>query len=75
MLSIVGKIILSGVSVDRVYYESVHENDKFEKRIFSNRVQKKVNLLKAEMEVYETALCHHTHIYLSNRSLQIQIIS
>ena len=27
------------------------------------------------MEVCETALCHHTHTYLSNMTLQIQIIS
>ena len=27
------------------------------------------------MALYETAPCHHTHIYLSHRTLQLQIIS
>ena len=36
---------------------------------------KNVNLFEKEMEMHETALCCHTHIYLSNRTLQIQIMS
>ena len=36
---------------------------------------KNTNLLKTEMEGHETALYWHTHIYLSNRTLQIQVIS
>ena len=44
------------------------------KYIFPHRVQRKCNLKKPEVEVCETGRCHHAHIYLSNRTLQIQII-
>ena len=36
---------------------------------------KNINLFKTEMEGHEPALCCHTHIYLSNRILQIQFNS
>ena len=37
-------------------------------------IHKNINLLKTEMEGHETALCCHTHIYLSSKILQVQII-
>ena len=42
---------------------------------FSQSSGKNINLLKTEMEGHEPALCCHKHIYLSNKTLQIQIIS
>ena len=72
MLYMVGKIFLS---VDIVYNELVHEknnNNNFPTE-FRNKYK---SFFKSEMEVCELALCHHTHIYPSNWSLQIiQIIS
>ena len=36
----------------------------YRKRFFFHQSsEKNISLLKTEMEVYETALCHHTHIY------------
>ena len=47
------------------------------KYLFLTEFMKNIKLLKTEMEGHETALCCHTctHIYLSNRTLQIHIIS
>ena len=73
MLYIVGKIFLYGLRFDIVYNETPHENMKNLENLFFSQCSE--NLFKTEMEVHETALCHHTHISLSNRSLQIQIIS
>ena len=42
---LVSKIFLKGVTFDKVYNESVHENMKNYKNYFPHRVQKKINLL------------------------------
>ena len=64
MLYMVGKIFLYGLSFDIVYNESVHDNmNKLENRVFFHRVQKKISIFfKPDMSMYETVLCHHTHI-------------
>ena len=50
--------------------KSEHENMN---TFFSQNSGKNINPLKTEMEVHDLALCGHTHIYLSNGSLQIQM--
>ena len=72
---IVGKIFLFGIRFNIVYHELGHKNMKNVEYLFSQSSEKNISLLKTEMEGHETALCCHTHIYLSNRTLQIQIIS
>ena len=44
-------------------------------KVWVGPYEKNINLLKTEMEACETVLYHHTHIYLSIRSLHSQIIS
>ena len=69
MLYVVGKIFLYGISFNIVYnYETFLI-------AFLTVQEKKLNLFKTDMEGHETALCCHTPIYLSNRTLQTQSIS
>ena len=76
MLYMFGKVILYGISFNIVYNESSHKNMKtFKYFIFSQSSGTYINLFRTEMEVHEPALCCHTHVYLSNRTLHIQIIS
>ena len=43
--------------------------------IFSTGFRKKIlNVFKTETELFETAVCHPTHIYLLSTTLQIQTI-
>ena len=42
--------------------------------VFHRVQEKNSHLFKTEMDGHETALCCHTHIYLSNGTLQIQIL-
>ena len=57
---------------DIINNESVHENIfKIEKnKHFSHSSEKNI-LFKTGMEVHETALCRHTHIYISQVGLTI----
>ena len=65
MRYMVRKTFLYGVSFHIVYNEVVRENmNKLENLFLPHRVQKKINLLTIEMEVCETALCHHTNTYV-----------
>ena len=64
-----------GISFNIVYNELGKENIKNVEYPFSQSSGKNINHLKTDLEGHETVLCCHTHIYLSNRTLQIQIIS
>ena len=75
MLYMVGKSVRYGIHFNIVYNESGHKNMNNFECFFFHRIQKKYQSFKTEMEGHETALCCHTHIYLSSRTLQIQIIS
>ena len=48
-----------------IYNESVHEKilQKIETLFFTIGLWKNTNLIKTEMDMYETALCHHAHIF------------
>ena len=49
-----------------VYNESAHEHIKKWAHCFlTQHSNKYINILKPETEVFETAVCHPTHIYLS----------
>ena len=77
MLYIVGQVFLYGKSFNIIYNELGHKimNMKFfEYRFLLQSSIKNINHLKTEMEAHDPAMCCHTHIYLSNRYLQIQII-
>ena len=73
MSYMVAKIFLYGISFNIVYNESDHKNIIILNPFRSSG--KKYHLKKTEMEEHETALFCHTHIYRSNRTPQIQIIS
>ena len=62
MLYMIGKIFLYGISFDIVYNELVHKNMNKSDLFFLQSSETNMNLLKPEMEVRETALCHRTHI-------------
>ena len=63
MLYTVEQIFLQGVSFDIAYNELAHENMKKKYQYFLNS------------DVGVSTNGYHTHIYLSIRTLQIQIIS
>ena len=68
----VRKIFVYGIRFNIVYNESGHQNmNNFEYLFFHRVKNKNTNLFKTEIEGHETNL----HIYLSNRILQIQIIT
>ena len=75
MLYMVGNICLYGIRFNIVYSESGHKKLNILNTFFLQNPGKNINILKTEMEWHETALYCHTHIYLSNRTLQIQIVS
>ena len=56
--------------------ENMFCNGTFDHEIINMRKTKlrKCYLFKTDINVHETALCHHTHIYLLSRTLQSQII-
>ena len=54
---------------------SIHESVIKMNSFSAHSSEKYINLFLTEMEVCKTALCHYTHIYLSNRRLQIRSIS
>ena len=74
MLYMVGKIFLYEISFNIVYNESGHKNMKHFDYFFYTDFREK-NLFEPEMKGYETMRRCNTHIYLSNRTLQILIIS
>ena len=53
---------LYGVFLVIVYNKSAHE--KFRKTFFPPSSEKYISMFQTEMEMDETALCCHTHIYL-----------
>ena len=76
MLYMAEKIVLYGISFTIVYNESGHKNMTIVENLFFYRVQEKKSIfLKTEMDGHEITLCCHTHIYLSNRIIRIQITS
>ena len=42
--------------------------------MFSQSSGKNINVFKTQMEWHEEAMYYHTHMYLSNRTNQVQII-
>ena len=76
MLYMVGKIFLQRISFAIVYNESAHEYMKNVEYLFSFSAEKISIFLKQRWRGRKhQVLCCHTHIYLSNRTLQIQLIS
>ena len=76
MLYMVGKTCLYGICFNIVHNELGHKNmNIFEYLIFQRDQEKNINLFKTKMMGHETATFCHTHIYLSNRILQTEIIS
>ena len=62
-LAMVEKIFLKTVHFGIVYKKSVHEKiDFFPPGLKKIKI---INLLKKDMEVYETAVCHHTCTHIN----------
>ena len=74
MLYMVRKVFLYETRFNIVYNESGHKTINNVEYLFFTEFRKNINLLKTEIKGQEQALCCHTHIYLSNKTIQIQII-
>ena len=75
MLYMVAKVFLYGLRFNIVYNELGHKNMKHFEYLLSHRVQENILIFLKQRWMSVKQHCFHTHIYLSNMTLQIQIIS